>query len=111
MKHEDMQLELQRIHMNLEGIRDAVVSIMNRIVSVPEDSLEEIITSDSFIRQVRFLLGQLERNLNDTDKLMDFAEDPEDFRTLCRIHAKTEGDRQLLSEIQNRLDMLEDMGS
>ena len=111
MKHEDMQLELQRIHMNLEGIRDAVVSIMNRIMSVPEDSLEEIITSDSFIRKMRFLLGQLERNLEDTDALMDFAEDPEDFRTLCKIHAETEDDRQMLSEIQNRLDILEELGS
>ena len=43
--------------------------------------------------------------------LMDFAEDPEDFRTLCLIHAETEDDRKLLSEIQNRLDMLEEMGS
>ena len=45
------------------------------------------------------------------DALMDFAEDPEDFRTLCLIHAETEDDRKLLSEIQNRLDMLEEMGS
>jgi hypothetical protein len=122
MKHEDMQLELQRIHMNLEGIRNAVEGIvegiMNRVMSAPEDSLEKIITSDekiitsdSFIRQMRFLLGQVERNLNDTDALMDFAEDPEDFRILCKIHAETEDDRKLLSKLQNRLDILEDMGS